>query len=239
MSEALRIAAVVEGPTDSIVLQAIVRALLPTTDFEFHTLQPEVSLAFRPPQVVRTGVGWVGVYRWSRQSVVEGGGSVSGSSALLNHDVLIVHVDADVANKTYRSGSIQDAPQNDLPCEASCPPVSATTNVLRYVILNWLGENECPPRIVLCTPSKNMGTWVLAAVCPDHGLVPSDDWECRHNPESQLASLPVRRRFQKSPLDYLSKQDEITDTWPTVSARLEEAKRFEEEFPATVPASAD
>ena len=30
MSDALRIATVVEGPTDRIVLQAIVRALLPT-----------------------------------------------------------------------------------------------------------------------------------------------------------------------------------------------------------------
>ena len=235
MSDALRIAAVVEGPTDRIVLQAIVRALLPATDFEFQTLQPEGSLAFQPLQVAGTGVGWVGVYRWSRQSAQEGGGSVSGSFALLNHDVLIVHVDADVANKTYGSGNIQDAPQDDLPCEEPCPPVSATTNALRAVILNWLGEGECPPQIILCTPSKNIETWVLAAVCPIHGLVPSEDWECRHNPEGQLATLPLMHRFQKSQNDYESKQDEITDTWPTVSARLEEAKRFEEEFLAAVP----
>ena len=239
MSDVLRVAAVVEGPTDKIVLRAIVRALVPTTDFEFQTLQPEGSLAFQPIQFAGTGVGWVGVYRWSRQSAQEGGGSVSGSFALLNHDVLIVHVDADVANKTYGSGNVQDAPQDDLPCEEPCPPVNATTNALRAVILNWLGEDECHPRIVLCTPSKNMETWVLAAVCPNHGLVPSDDWECRQNPEGQLASLPLRRRFRKHQEDYLSRQDEISDTWPIVSTRLEEAKRFEEEFFAAVTERAD
>ena len=239
MSEALRIAAVVEGPTDRVVLHAIMRALLPTTEFEFHALQPEGSLAFQPPQVAGTGVGWVGVYRWSRQSAQEGGGSISGSFALLNHDILIVHVDADVANKTYKSGNIQDAPQDNLPCEEPCPPVSATTNALRAVILNWLGEDECPPQIVCCTPSKNMESWVLAAVYPDHGLVPSGDWECHHNPEGQLATLPLEHRFRKRPDDYLSMQDEITNTWPTVSARLEEAKRFEEQFLAAVPDRAD
>ena len=209
MSDPLRIAAAVEGPTDKIVLQAIIHALLPTSDFEFHTLQPEGSVAFQSPDVAGTGTGWVGVYRWSRQSAAEGNGSVSGSSALLNHDVLIVQIDADVAGKTYGSGNIQDAPQDDLPCEAPCPPVNATTNALRAVILNWLGDDEGHPQIVLCTPSKNMETWVLAAVCPEHGLVPGDDWECRQNPEDQLGTLPLRRRFRKRPDDYLSRQKKI------------------------------
>ena len=81
MSEPLRIAAAVEGPTDTIVLRAILRAVL-QTDFHFQTLQPEGSAAFGSSPSSGTGVGWVGVYRWSRQSACEGGGSVSGSSAL-------------------------------------------------------------------------------------------------------------------------------------------------------------
>lgn len=235
MSDPLRVAAAVEGPTDKIVLEAIIRALLPTTDFEFFTLQPEQSVAFQSLGVAGTGTGWVGVYRWCRQSAEEGNGSVSGSSALLNHDVLIVQIDADVANKTYRSGNIRDAQHNDLPCEAPCPPVSATTNALRTVILNWLGDDDCHPQIVLCTPSKNMEAWVLAAVCPDHGVVARDDWECRRNPEGQLGTLHARDRFSKRQDDYLSKQNEISNMWPNVSARLEEAKRLEEEFLAAVP----
>ena len=41
MSEPLRIAVAVEGPTDAIVIGAILDGLLPDTDFEFQTLQPE------------------------------------------------------------------------------------------------------------------------------------------------------------------------------------------------------
>ena len=230
MSEPLRIAAAVEGPTDVIVLEAVLKALLPDTDFEFQTLQPEGSVAFGSASFSGTGAGWAGVYRWSRQAAREGGGPVSGSSALSHHDVLIVHVDADVAGEMYASGNIRDAPCEDLPCEEPCPPPDGTTNALRAVVLNWLGEHECPPRIVLCTPSKSIEAWVLAAVWPEGNVVRRDDWECRPNPEGQLAALPKRRRFEKRQDDYRRKQSEIEEAWPNVSVRLTEAKRFESEF---------
>ena len=235
MSDPLRIAAAVEGPTDTIVLRAILRAVL-QTDFDFQTLQPEGSAVFGSSPSSGTGVGWVGVHRWSRQSACEGGGSVSGSSALSHHDVLIVHVDADVAGKTYASGGIRDAPRDDLPCEAPCPPPDNTTNALRSVILDWLGEHERPSRIVLCTPSKSTEAWVLAAIWPEGNVVRRDDWECRHNPDGQLAAMPKDRRFGKRPDDYRRRQREITEAWPEVSARLTEAARFEAELLAAIPA---
>ena len=236
MSEPLRIAAAVEGPTDAIALEAILRALLPDADFEFQTLQPEVSAAFDHAPHHGTGVGWVGVYRWSRQSACEGGGSVSGCSALSHHDVLIVHVDADVAGKTYASGNIRDEPCEDLPCEKPCPPPHDTTNALRAVVLNWLGEHGCPSQVVLCTPSKSMDAWVLAAIWPENQMIQRDDWECRPNPEGQMAALPKPRQFRKRQGDYRRKQDEIMVAWPQVSARLGEAERFEAEFLGAIPA---
>lgn len=136
---------------------------------------------------------------------------MSDSLVLSNHDVLIVHVDADVASKTYASGNIRDAPCEDLPCEAPCPPPDRTTNALRAVVLNWLGEHGCPPRVVLCTPSKNIEAWVLAALWPDNKMVQRDDWECRSNPERQLKTLPKLRRFEKLPDDYRRKQSEIAE----------------------------
>ena len=226
MSEPLRVAAVVEGPTDAIVLQSLLRAMLPDGgDFEFRTVQPEGSVAFG-----KMGAGWVGVYRWSRQAASEGGGSVSGSSALSYCDLLVVQVDADVAGKTYASGNIQDAPRQDLPCEEPCPPPESTTNALRAVVLNWLGERECPPRIVLCTPSKSIEAWVLAAIWPANNMVRQDDWECHANPEGQLAALPRSRRIKKSKADYQSIERRLTEAWPSICARLTEAKRFEAEF---------
>ena len=236
MSEPLYIAAVVEGPTDAIVLQAILRAMLPDeADFVFHRLQPEGSVAFGSASF-GIGVGWVGVYRWSRKSAQEGDGSVSGSSALSYHDLLIVHVDADVAGQTYASGSIQDAPSEDLPCEEPCPPARDTTNALRAVVLNWLGEHECPSRVVLCTPSKSTEAWVIAAIWPENNVVRRADWECRPNPEGQLAALPKQLRFEKRPSDYRRRESALTEAWPTVSARLTEAGRFDEEFRAAVGA---
>ena len=236
MSEPLRVAVAVEGPTDAIALRAILNALLPDAEFVLQTLQPEASGAFDSSPSGGTGVGWGGVYRWCRQSASEGSGSVSGSSVLSNHDVLIVQVDSDVADKTYSSGSIRDAPRQDLPCEKPCPPPSRTTDALREVVLNWLGEPDTPPRVVLSTPSKNIEAWVVAAVWPDNSLVRRPNWECRSDPKDQLAQLPKVRRFEKHEDDYKRKEKEIQNGWRNVSARLTEAGRFEREFLAAVTA---
>ena len=236
MSEPLSFAVAAEGPTDAIVLEAILKALLPDDEFVFQTLQPEGSAAFGSAPFDRTGAGWAGVYRWSRQAVSEGGGSVSGSSVLSNHNVLIVHVDADVAGETYANGNIRDAAHDDLPCEEPCPPPDGTTNALRRVILKWLGEREFPRRVVMCTPSRNIEAWVLVAVWPDNNVVRRDNWECHPRPERQLGALPKARRFRKRQEDYRRKEDVIEKAWPMVSARLTEAARFEAELLAAIPA---
>lgn len=85
MSEPLRIAAVLEGPTDEIVLEAILRALLPRTDFVLQTRRCRSQRLRSQRRCSRrgsvafgtTGGGWVGVYRWSRQAAREGDGSMS------------------------------------------------------------------------------------------------------------------------------------------------------------------
>lgn len=236
MSEPLRVAAAVEGPTDAIVLKASLNALLPNLEYVLQTLQPEGSVAFGSASFGRTGGGWPGVYRWCRQAAREGRGSVSCSSVLSHHHILVVHADADVAGKSYLEGNIRDAPREDLPCEEPCPPPDRTTNALRAVIVNWLGERECPPRIVLCTPSKNTGAWVVAAVWPDNVLVLRDDWECRRDPEAQLRALPKKERFEKQTNDYGRRQSEFEEAWPSVSQRLSEAARFERELLTAIPA---
>ena len=227
MSDPMRIAAAVEGPTDAIALEAILSALLPDTEFEFQTLQPEGSLAFGFDLDAETGNGWAGVYRWIDQAVKEGGGSVSRCSVLSCHDLLIIQVDADVAHKTYQSANIGDAACQDLPCSEPCPPADATTNLLQQVILGWLGEDACPKGVLLCTPSKSMETWVLAAVCPDNNVVCRDDWECNLNPAGQLRALPKAIRFGKNVIDYRHRQGKVADNWHMVSAKLSEAARFE------------
>lgn len=230
MSESLRVAVAAEGPTDFTVLEAILEAIL-TVEFRLDPLQPERSAAFGAKEHGSTGVGWGGVYRWIRQAREEGGGAVSGSSVFDRHDVLIVHVDADVATKTYASASIKDAPRDDLPCNMPCPPASDTTNALRAVVLNWLGEaSSIPPNLVMCTPSMKMDAWVIAAVAPSNAMVLREDWECRVDPDSQLTALPRSQRFEKTQNGYRGKYHEIMAGWHGVTATLTEAARFQEDF---------
>ena len=63
MSEPVRVAVAVEGPTDAIVLEAILSAMVPGGEFVLQTLQPEGSAAFGAASFGRTGGGWAGVYR--------------------------------------------------------------------------------------------------------------------------------------------------------------------------------
>ena len=236
MYEPLRVAVAVEGPTDVILLQAILSGILQDVEFELQTLQPEGSVAFGASSFCRPGVGWVGVYRWCRQAASEGGGHVSSSSVLGNHDVLLVHVDADVAEKRYADGNIRDAEYDDLPCVAPCPPPDRTTNALRSVVLKWLGERACPAPIVICTPSKNIEAWLLVAIWPDNVVIRRGNWECRRNPEHQLRALPKARRFGRSPEEYRAQQVMLREAWPRVSDTLTEAARFERELLEAVPA---
>ena len=72
MSEPLRIALVVEGPTDFIVISAAIAEIAGGRDFEIQILQPEFSISFEAIGGA-TGLGWAGVYRWCKQAVEEGG----------------------------------------------------------------------------------------------------------------------------------------------------------------------
>lgn len=231
MSEPLRIAVAVEGPTDRIALQAIVAALIPNQDFVLQVVQPEVSAAFASSHFGGFGGGWPGVCRWCRQSATEGGGSVLHSTVLCNHDLVIVHVDADVAGMTYASGNIPRPASDDLPCEEPCPPASATTNRLRAVVSNWLGLTDDGP-VVLCVPSKSMDSWMVAAVLPDFVAASRTPWECVHAP---FALLPRALRFPKSQQGYEAKKGQLTSAWPQVSSQLAEASRFEHDFRSVLP----
>ena len=239
-----RVAVVAEGPTDRIVIEAIIDSLLADADadFELQTLQPEGSVAFGSG-FGPNGAGWGGVYRWCRQAAKEGIGSVSGSLVLSQHqyDLLIVHVDADVADAKYASAGITSPPHNDLPCSQPCPPPHRTTDELRTVILRWLGENACPPRVVLCTPSKSMDAWVLTALFPDCGTFQQQDWECHPNPDGKISILPlqIRRRFKKDKEYFQRKQTEISEAWPRVSDTLTEAQRFTEKLTEELGAGMD
>ena len=232
MSE-LRVALVAEGPTDKVVIQAAITSVLGGTPFVLKQLQPEESLPFG-----LLGVGWGGVYHWCRQAAARAGGALRNDPLFATFDILILHLDADVAEKAYADARIVDQ-VNDLPCVQPCPPPGGTTDRLRAVLLRWAGEADVPPRTVLCTPSKSTEAWVLAALYPADRLVAGGNLECYGTPHLQLQSKPKRGRLVtggKKILDtYRLRAGEITGAWPNVRAQLSEAHRFSGDFEVCVP----
>jgi len=236
MSEPLRIALVAEGPTDGVVIRAAVRSILGSGDFVLTQLQPEESLAFG-----QEGTGWVGVYRWCKQRAQRGAGQILGDAVLFHtYDIVIAHLDADVASSSYEHGTITpDAGDEDLPCECACPPASATCDALRRVLLSWCGLSSAPARVVVCMPSKNTETWVVAALFPEDAAVTAEI-ECLPNPGARLSQQPRPKRIKKSRRDYQSRESDIVANWARLSAPggLGEAARFQTELRAALSPSA-
>ena len=229
MSDPVKIALVSEGITDYVVLKTAIESMLNGRSFILTSLQPEGSVAFtRAGDAGPLGGGWKGVHKWCLQSSVRGGGSLSGDPFFIAHDLLILHLDADVAR--------ENSPNEHLPCEQPCPPPSATTDRLHAVMLSWLGETETPPQTILCTPSKSTEAWVMAACFPTDIEMRRKGWECHPSPETRLGQQPKSRRFSKSQADYEKRQPELQDRWPVIVAKLSEAARFQSDFTTAVQA---
>jgi hypothetical protein len=224
MSEPIRIAVVAEGPTDGIVIRAAIASVLGGQPFIFKQLQPEESQAFG-----RLQGGWVGVYHWCRQAVERAGGSVANDPLFASYDILIVHLDSDVAKVQYADGGILD-PVNDLPCVRPCPPAHDTTNRLRAVMTRWVGGLPLPSRLVWCTPSLCTETWVLAALYQGDPAVTAGTLEWHPDPHLRLQAKPLNGRLvtggKKITKMYRSRSPEITEAWPKVRRQCSEAERF-------------
>ncbi|MEK7269592.1 MAG: hypothetical protein AAB215_01470 [Planctomycetota bacterium] len=233
MSDTLQVALVAEGPTDRIVVEAALGAVMKGRDFVLKQLQPEGSVAFGP-----LGGGWTGVYRWCKQAAVRAGGRFADDVLFRTYDLLILQLDADTADKEYSDGNIEPEPgDGTLPCAKPCPPASATTDALRAVLLTWCAETRTPPRTVICMPSKSTEAWVVAALYPGDASL-RKTIECLPDPVARLGQQPKGKRIRKAQRDYQDRQADIQKAWGRLVARegLGEARRFQEEFLAAAPA---
>lgn len=228
MSE-LRVALIAEGPTDAIVIQAALTALLPRP-FVLTQLQPE-------PTKPKLGTGWGGVLRWCLDFAARGHARFEDDPTLPGFDLFVVHVDADVAEKRYAdvSDEIADlAVQRGwptLPNVIQCPPPSGSADVMRTCLLAWAGIQAPGPKTVLCVPSKAVEAWLTAAAF-DGGHVLQNGLECNLNGEAQLTALPVAQRIKKTSRDYRTRGPTIAKAWSVVRQRCTQAERFSTEVAA-------
>lgn len=236
MSSTIRIALVAEGITDHVVIKASIESMLGGRSFDLKLLQPEGSVAFTGGgDAGALGGGWRGVYKWCQQSV-DRRRKVGEDFLFHTYDLLILHLDADVAGEDPANDKYDPLPEleGSLPCEQPCPPASDTTGKLRLQMLSWMQLN-CPTKqIVLCTPSKSTEAWVMAACFPHDREMKSKGWECHPEPEARLGQQPKKQRFSKKHADYEHRFSALREAWPDVVSKLSEARRFNDEFHSAI-----
>lgn len=224
MSEPLRIALVAEGPTDYEVIKAALAAVLPQP-FLMTPLQPE-------PTQPKLGNGWGGVLKWCHAASRRHTGPLSQEPTLSQFDLVILHLDADVATMSYRDcgdaivALAQTHSWGELPCNRPCPPASDTCAALEQVMQSWLHPATADAGAIRCIPAQSTGAWLACAVLDtDHTLLQGA--ECNINLEKSLAQLPKTQRIKKNAPEYRKHASQITSRWGQVKALCAQAVAFE------------
>jgi hypothetical protein len=213
---------VAEGSTDFVIIEAALKACL-SKPFVLTLLQPEAT---RPEMQG----GWGGVYKWCRAMAARGFGMLEADPTLSRFDLVIIHIDADVAGKRYSDIGLDPLEQaQPLPCALFCPPPEATVDALQKVVLSWLGCRSLGRKSLFCIPSKATEAWLAAAVASDVPRI-MEGLECSLSMEERLASLPKKRRIRKSPRCYQEHADEVRAHWPLIADRCIQARRFQREL---------
>ena len=219
----LRIALVAEGPTDYVIIEAALKAFLPQP-FILTQLQPEAT----KPEI---GGGWGGVLKWCSMAGERFQGPIDQDPTLVDFDLLIIHLDVDVATFNYADCGeniallAQQKSWANLPCAQVCPPVGSTVQALQTVITSWLGQASLGGT-VLCLPAQSSGTWLAAALLDAaHPLLTNA--ECDITVESRLAQLPKSQRVKKSRREYMQHAAELTNKWADVKNMCSQAGQFE------------
>ena len=220
---------VAEGITDHVVLAAILEHIVP---------HPVRTLSLQPEQSPCGdhgvgGAGWKGVRGWCRKQAAQVGGIeafMSGSFGL-PLDLLVVHLDADVA----ADPALIDDPTDPL-CGTlialPCPPASDTTTALAAVARAWLAAPDSAP-VVVTVPAQATDAWILVAHFPDWEIdLPCV--ECAPEPDVLLTREPFRRlrtkdgKPKKPARRYRELAPTVVARWDTVRAACGEAQRFHE-----------
>jgi len=236
MSELLRIGLAAEGFTDQVLISAALSSILGDRTFILTPLQPEASAAFSlPGDAGPFGGGWKGVHKWCRQTARRAAGHFSGDILFESYDLLVIHLDADVAfyQPTSNPSDLEYLDLAQLPCARPCPPARDTVDALRQVAATWMGETTLPARAVFCMPSKSTEAWVMAALFPDDAAMILHG-ECHADPASRLPQQQKAVRIRKSEKDYRSKSQKFRERWPIIAQTHSEANRFQTELLAAI-----
>lgn len=227
----LRVALVAEGPLDRVIIEAALKAII-ARPFILTLLQPE-------PTDPRPTNGWCGVLKWCQQFAARAHASLEVDPTLAGFDLYVVHLDADVADRSYADGGHAVAQDShgwpSLPCSLPCPPAADSVNELRRRLVAWLGLVDLGPRTVLCVPLKASEAWLAAGVLDEaHELL--DALECNPSVATRLAVLPKQQRIRKSQLEYQNHAGTMTRNSTRVMRTCTQAQRFHSDLQVAIGA---
>jgi len=228
----VKIGTIVEGPTDRLLLEAII-AKLYSGDHVYLPLQPlDIGASFD-----RSGTGWKGVRSYCF------GTDISKLITDYQIDLLIIHLDADAASESdLQRGMIHPVENVSQPC----PPILPTAENLEDVIAKWLNlasADNFPSEVILAIPSQDTENWVFAALFPNDTLCCQSDYECTHkgNNHHHPGFLMTLKKYGKKlkrkgneikkPQRYYRQiSGDVADNWNKVCEFCSQARRFNDEL---------
>lgn len=235
-----KIRLVCEGPTDFDALSAFLDAHLRGADYELTMLQPDGSLY--GGDAGPHGGGWKGVRGWCK-AIAQAGGVEAVAALTPDTDLLVIHVDADIAH------------DSEIAAAEPCPPPIATVEAVAAKVLVWLGLETLPPRVAVWVPSMATEAWLLRALFPSDpqgapcaGLAfGATCVECLLDPASALLGrrpkLVQRKRqaqdkrevIRKLRREYQAQRSQLAGAWAHLVADLWSAARFDRQLREWVP----
>jgi hypothetical protein len=220
----LRIALVAEGPTDKIVIEAFLSAIL-DKDFVLTLLQPESLDAFS--SFGKTGGGWCGVVRWCKDRAAAGFNEFDTDPAMKMFDFLIIHIDGDVADKQYADCGINFSSEG-LPLHIDTALVSQRVERLRSILCGWLGVETASARTIFCIPHLSTEAWVVACLFPDRGGF-GDRLESTAGLDRWLSTRSREQKLKKTRIEYSKKAEFLKRGWHYATEACSQASRFQQD----------
>ena len=231
----MRIGTIVEGPTDRLMIKAIVDAIC-LGEHQYFDLQPaDVGDSFGEPG------GWKRVRRFCQDIWQNLNTNVSDFIIDYDLDLLLIHVDADVVEES----DLQEGIRHPIdPVIVNCPPIEPAINRIHEVIARWLNLLEAtalPSNIILVVPAQDSENWIFAGLFPDDGLCQNDDYECVQQDNSkhpafclslkkyEYEGIRLRRtngRVRKTVSFYRHILPVMIDHWVQVCEICTQAQRF-------------
>ncbi|MCP4109263.1 MAG: hypothetical protein GY749_27680 [Desulfobacteraceae bacterium] len=233
----MKIGTIVEGPTDRLMLKAIIDKIFPE-EHSYLDLQPTGNGA----SFGTTGTGWKGVRRFCfdlRQYL-----NTNIADFITDHqlDLLIIHVDADIALESDLQENLMNPVEN---VNQPCPPITPTIAKLQEVVARWLNldsASQFPSQVIISIPSQDTENWLFAALFPDDELCRHNDYECiQNNSRKHPAYLLTLKNYnkilkrkngeiKKSKKNYQKVLENLIKNWDKVCEICSQAKAFNDKL---------